>query len=84
MNFKILLWNARGLRNKKEEIYVRSQDYDICVITETKSKRTDHFMAPGFTTISKSNYNMQEGGAGGVAIFIRYGFYFLELTNLNI
>lgn len=34
MKFKILLWNARGLRNKKEEIYVRIQNYDICVVTD--------------------------------------------------
>lgn len=30
METKILLWNARGWRNKKEEITKRIEDYDVC------------------------------------------------------
>lgn len=40
MNYKILLWNAREWRNKKEELYEEMQDYDINVITKKVRERT--------------------------------------------
>lgn len=62
METKILLWNARGWRNKKEEITKRIQDYDVCVITETKNKINEGFKIPAFITIIKDSQRI--GGSG--------------------
>lgn len=53
METKILLWNARGWRNKKDELIKRVQQYDICVITETKNKINENFKISGYITIIK-------------------------------
>lgn len=79
MTIKGIMWNARGWSNKDAEIWKRLQDYDIGIITETKSKRTDHFNVPGYITIMKNNYNQGNGGAGGVAIFIKRNTKFREI-----
>lgn len=54
MEIKILLWNARGWRNKKDELIKRVQQYDICVITETKNKINENFKISGYITIIKN------------------------------
>lgn len=51
MEIKILLWNAREWKNKKEEIVKRIQDYDVCIITEIKNKIKKDFKIPGFIVI---------------------------------
>lgn len=72
MTFKGILWNARGWRTKDAEIIKYSSDYDLICVTETKSKRNDRLLIPGFSSYLCNNYRQGEGGAGGVAIFIRY------------
>ncbi|CAL1681213.1 unnamed protein product [Lasius platythorax] len=68
MDIKILLWNARGWNNKKEELYKRVQEYDISVITETKSREYDLFRVPGYNKIEKQR---DDQNGGGVAMFIK-------------
>lgn len=72
MTLKGILWNARGWRTKDAEIIKYSSDYDLICVTETKSKRNDRLLIPGFSSYLCNNYRQGEGGAGGVAIFIRY------------
>lgn len=71
MTIKGLLWNARGWRSKETEILKRAQEYDILFITETESKRDDRITISGFDTYSRIDYRQDEGGAGGVAVFVR-------------
>lgn len=69
---KGLVWNARGWTNKDAEIWKRVQEYDIVIITETKNKRTDRFLVPGYVTLIENRYMLGEGGAGGgIAIFYK-------------
>lgn len=52
-------------------------------ITETKCRRDDKLTIPGFVSYVCNNYRQGEGGAGGVAIFIRDNIraQFLNLSN---
>lgn len=52
MLIKALMWNARA--NNDAELWKRIQDYDIGIITETKSKREDHFRVPGYDLVTKN------------------------------
>lgn len=81
METKILLWNARGWRNKKEEITKRIQDYDVSVLTETKTKINEGFKIPGFITIIKDSQRIGAGAAGGIAIMVRKGIRVKERTD---
>lgn len=47
----MLLWNARGIRSKQDEIKERIKEMDIAVITETKSKRMENLNISGYNTI---------------------------------
>lgn len=57
--------------NKDAEIWKRVQEYDIVIITETKNKRTNRFLVPGYVILIENRYMLGEGGAGGVAIFYK-------------
>lgn len=83
MEIKILLWNARGWKNKKEEIIKRIQDYDVCVITEIKNKIKEDFKIPGFIIIIKNSQRIGMVAAGGIVIIIRKGIRVKEITNIR-
>lgn len=76
---KILLWNARGYGSKKEEIAqkFREMDIEIGIITEMKNKTNvngkQRYIASisGYNSIIGNNYKNGQGGAGGVAVFVR-------------
>lgn len=80
---KGLTWNVRGWREKSEEIVERVREVDIAIITETKGKRTDHYRIPGYGVIKCNDYNLGEGGAGGVAIFYRTEMVVTEIENIG-
>lgn len=44
----ILVWNARGLKNKRAELSKRINRYDIVIITETKAKKTELINISGY------------------------------------
>lgn len=86
MNLKMntgnfLLWNARGYKDKKEELTKRFNDMciDIAVITELKNKifntndtnnNTQFLKITGYKCIT-DNKHIDGRAAGGVAIFMR-------------
>lgn len=72
MTLNAFFWNARGLLSKNTEIIHNSRDCEAFFVTETKSKRNDHLLIPGFESYTCNKYNNGEGGAGGVAMFIRH------------
>lgn len=78
------MWNARGWRSKDAEMIRRSCECEVFFVTETKSRRCDRLRIPGFDIYSCNNYNQGEGGAGGVAIFIRQKIKRQVLTFDNI
>lgn len=63
METKILLWNTRGWKNKKDELIKRIQDYDICVTTATKNEVNEDFKILGYITITKDR--MRKGASRG-------------------
>lgn len=67
----MLLWNVRGWISKKAELRHEAIEYDITILTETKSKKRDYINIRGFNCHMINNYQREEGGAGGVAILIR-------------
>lgn len=85
MTLKGLLWNAREWRSKGAELIKYSRDFNVLCVTETKSKRGDRLTIPGFASNTCNNYRQGEGGAGGVAVFIRssYRFQFLNQSNIK-
>lgn len=65
MTIKGILCNARGWRTKDAEIIKHSRDYDLICVTETKSKRNDRLLIPGFRSYLCNNYRLGEGGGLG-------------------
>lgn len=68
----ILLWNARGIINKKMELEMHINKYDIIVITETKISKNKRLHFSGYKTFKSEN----EINCGGVAIIIKQGIEF--------
>lgn len=83
MDIKVL-WNARGMRNKKEELMKRIQDYDVCIITELKNNiKQDFLKILGFVVINKSSHRTGRIAAGGIAIIVRNNIRVKEITKIN-
>lgn len=51
---KVLNWNARGIKNKKEELSTYINDYDIVILTETKSNNKEKLKFKGFNVMEKN------------------------------
>ena len=67
---KMALWNSRGVRNKRDELFqfINSNNIDICLLCET-GLNGDH-------SIKQNNfkcyrYDRQQGRGGGVAILVK-------------
>lgn len=67
---KILNWNARGIKNKKEELSANINEYDIIIVTETKCSTKENLKFKGFKVIEKK-YPKKVNSAGGIAIIVR-------------
>lgn len=78
-NTRILLWNARGFENKKEEICNKMYKLkiDIGILTEVKCAESKTFRGnnnlsiSGYNTVLVNNYKRRQVKAGGMAIFFR-------------
>ncbi|KMQ90819.1 rna-directed dna polymerase from mobile element jockey [Lasius niger] len=84
MDLKIMTWNAKDWKNKKEELCKRVHDYDINIITETKNRDKDRFCISGYITITKNRRSGLITGAGGVAMLIKKGIKFEEIKNIQV
>lgn len=80
---KVLNWNARGIKNKKEELSTYIDDYDIIVVTETKSNNKDSLKFKGFNVIEKK-FLKRINSAGGLAIIIRKDLKIKKLDDINL
>ncbi|RLU23006.1 hypothetical protein DMN91_005284, partial [Ooceraea biroi] len=76
----ILLWNAGGIRSKKEELLHAISPYDIVVITETKVCCDSIIYFPGYKTYKSDNLN----NSGGVAILIKHGIEFEIIKDIKV
>ena len=79
MNIKILIWNCRGIRNKKNELIQRSKNYDIIILTETKCHNRNEMYFSG----NKTHFKESKGNSGGVAIIVKDYIEFEVINSWN-
>lgn len=80
----VMIWNARGLNSKKEELQRHIQDYDINIITEIKIGTNDTFNVTRYRSIVKNRINDIGRGIGRVAIFIKNNIVVEEIRNMDV
>lgn len=68
---KILVWNARGLKNKRAELSKRINRYDIVIITETKVKKTESINISGYEVYRQEKTVTVGKNSGSVAIYVK-------------
>lgn len=79
---RVLLWNARGFGNKKEEISYKMhyRDVTIGILTEIKQssidwkKKNNNLSISGYNVIVENNYRQGRRGAGKVAVLVKKEF----------
>lgn len=78
---RILFWNARSVKNKKNELQIIGQDYDVIFLVETWLKDGDNFYfdLPGY---SEYKCNRQYGDGGGIAFLIRNTLRYSAIDDL--
>ena len=89
-NLRILYWNARSLKQKKEELKKMLQNVDVFVCVETwlhdaanwidNDDNNMTFDVSGFKTFRKDRLNRQ---GGGILILIRSHFAYSVIKNLT-
>lgn len=80
---KVVLWNARGLKNKREEVSRRIQDCDVLVVTELKNKVNERCKMPNFHVVIKDSHKISKAAAGGIGIMVRKEFKVKELEHIR-
>lgn len=83
MDLKVLLWNARGIRNKKEEIIERIKNTDIAIITETKNRKKKNLRITGFRIIMNNTVERCKIEAGGIAIALKKDLQWTEIDGVQ-
>lgn len=63
----IVVWNARGIKEKREEIVKNIKEYDIFAITESKIDMLYSFTVAGYSTV---RLDSMSNNSGGIIIFI--------------
>lgn len=83
MELKVLLWNLRGFKNKREELSNRIREFDIGIPSEIKIKKGYMIKINGYNAIWQEG-KMERGTArGGVAILIKKGIKYKILKGLE-
>lgn len=80
---KIVLWNARGIKNKKVEIIRRFQEFDVVIVTEMKNKTNEKCNIPGFNVAIKDSQRVGKVAAGGIAIMVLKNIKIRELESIK-
>lgn len=82
MDLKVTLWNARGIKGKREEITERIKETDIAIITETKNRSMENLKVSGYNTILSNSRKNYKAEAGGIAIVIKKEIQWISLEGL--
>lgn len=80
---KILVWNARGLKNKRAELSKRINRYDIVIITETKAKKTESINISGYEVYRQEKTVTVGKNSGSVAIYVKKNIKAKSIKNLT-
>lgn len=76
----IVIWNARGIKEKREEMIKNIKECDIFAITESKIDEHYHFTVGGYDTVRLDSIG---NNSGGIIIFIASTLKY-KTINLNL
>ena len=79
-SLKILYWNTRSIIQRKQELQILIQKYDMCVCVETWLKPSEDFNFTGYVTFRKDRVHSR---GGGIIIIIRKNLAYLELKHIR-
>lgn len=70
-NLRIATWNANGIKNKKHELeaFLKMQNIDVCLISETHSTRQSYLKIQGYQLYETIHPDNQ--ARGGTAVIIK-------------
>lgn len=76
MKVNFLQWNCQSVWKKRPELEMKSNDYDVIILSETWLEPKDRWLLRQFDTV-RLNRNNRRGG--GVAILVRNGIKYQHL-----
>lgn len=78
-NIKIIFWNCRSFKPKKNEILTIIENYDIMIQVESWLKASDKLKVPGFTVFRKDRTLTEDKKrGGGILILVSSCFNFVS------
>ena len=93
-SFRVLQWNAGGLRARSTELlhFLSSHRVDLICIQESNLNRFSSFRIPGFSALRSDRTHSWSGilspdathASGGVVIFVRQGLSFSKLSTPSL
>ena len=93
-SLRVLQWNAGGLRARSSKLlhFLSSHPVDLICIQESNLNSSSSFRIPGFSVLRSDRTHSRSGilssdashASGGVAIFVRQGLSFSELSTTSL
>ena len=93
-SFRVLQWNAGGLRARSTELlhFLSSHPVDLICIQESNLNSSPSFWNPGFSALHFDRTHSRSGilspdtthASGGIVIFVRQGLFFSELSTSSL
>ena len=93
-SFRVLQWNAGGLRSRSTELlyFLSSHPVDFICIQVSNLDSSSSFRIPGFSALHSDRTHSRSGilspdtthASGGVVIFVRQGISFSELSTSSV
>ena len=93
-SLRVLQWNAGGLRARSTERlhFLSSHPVDLICIQESNLNSSSSFRIPGFSVLRSDRTHSRSGilssdashASGGVAIFVRQGLSFSDLSTTSL
>ena len=79
-SLRIIFWNTRSIKPRREEIQSFIQNVDICICVESWLKPKDTINYSGFLTYRKDRPDPK---GGGIIFFIRKNLAYIEIKDLK-
>ena len=93
-SFRVLQWNAGGLRAKSTELlhFLSSHPVDLICIQKSNLNFSSSFRIPGFSSLPSDRTHSRSGilssdtthASGGIVIFVMQGLSFSELSTSSL
>ena len=92
-NFRILQWNANGIRPRRTELlhFLSHNQYDLIFIQESHLSSDSTFRIPGYKILQKNRFMTRRGTTnstgnlgGGVLILVKNGLSYTSLSTQSL